>query len=176
MRYLLQHDHLVLPCHSLRSSSAPPGAARHGCHLELLRRPARLAPGGGAATGRGKAREAASQTPTACSAYCPSWLPPRAPAAAGAGVAAGERRPARLTLITVGAATDMGPEVIMPPEFRCEVMLRRMCASVRGPEREMALGSSCGSRKKLDERIRRSGRHLSLTAASYFSNCIGRSL
>jgi hypothetical protein len=60
-----------------------------------------------------------------------------------------------------GAAAGMGPEVIMPPEFGREIVLRCMRASDRGLERETALGSSCGSRRKVDERIRRSGRHLS---------------
>jgi hypothetical protein len=144
MRYLLQHDHRYFPATAFAPPLQPPGASRHGCSSELLRQPARLAPGGGAATG---AREGVgSGSPTLHSmrsACCP--LP---------GAARHDRRPellrwpARGKLLGAtagaahphrgGAAAGVGPEVVTPPEFRREVVLRRMHVSARGPERNGA--------------------------------------
>jgi hypothetical protein len=57
----LQHHHQVLL--PFAPSLQPPGATRHGCRPELIRQPAWLAPGGGAATGVGTGAGSGSPAP-----------------------------------------------------------------------------------------------------------------
>ena len=68
--YILQHNHSVLA--TTFAHLQPPGAAHHGRHPELLRRPARLTPGAGQRPGWGRCGGVAARPPLRASRLLPA--------------------------------------------------------------------------------------------------------